>query len=86
MDLESLRKAESQVFGSTEVGQRLLVRVSPQIAKSDKAPLLPHKSGRDASESPAIPTGQEIEVMLGAVGVVQSLSVEQHLDLASWAF
>lgn len=86
MDLRALRKAESQVFGSTEVGQRLLVRVSPQIARWDNAPLLPHKSGRDASESPAIQTGQELTVTLSAVGIEQSPSAEQRLDLTSWAF
>jgi CRISPR-associated protein Cmr1 len=86
MDLSDLRNAEAEVFGSADVnvGQRLLVRMSPQINGLRKFPLLPHKSGRDASDSPAIEPGREITIRLSAVGKTDSLKEDQRLDLASW--
>lgn len=87
LSIESLRKAEAEVFGSTEseTGQRLLVRVSPQITSTNRSPLLPHKSGKYASESPSIPGGREFAVTLSAVGRVERLPENERLDLASWA-
>ena len=87
MDLSDLRNAEAEVFGSADVnvGQRLSVRMSPQINGPRRFPLLPHKSGRDASESPAIEPGREITIRLSAVGKTDSLNEDQRLDLASWS-
>ncbi len=65
-DLQALRRLESSVFGSTERGSPIRVRLKPvggQVRNQDET-ILPHKAGGGAGSRKAIEAGQRLELTL----------------------
>lgn len=65
-NLDGLRKLESAVFGSTEFGSPVHVRLHPVGGESQprNEKVLPHKEGREAGSRQAIQPGQQFELVL----------------------
>lgn len=65
-NLDGLRRLESAVFGSTEFGSPVHVRLHPVGGepRSRNEKILPHKEGREAGSRQAIQPGQQFELVL----------------------
>jgi len=62
-NLKGLHRLESAVFGSTDGGSPIHLRLHGSLAPT-KAKILPHKEGRQAGERPAFREGQQFELQM----------------------
>ncbi len=62
-NIKGLHRLESAVFGSTEGGSPIQLRLQGDLAWT-KAKILPHKEGREAGERPAFKDGQQFRLQL----------------------
>ncbi len=76
-DLKALHDLESNVFGSTDFGSPIHVRLRPLDGKpqSNHERILPHKEGREAGSRRAIQAGQRFEL---------TLSTPHHVSQEIW--
>lgn len=65
-NLQTLRQLESSVFGSTEFGSPIHIRLKPvgDRLESGNEKILPHKERREAGSRQAIKAGQQLELTL----------------------
>jgi CRISPR-associated protein Cmr1 len=64
-NLDDLHRLESAVFGSTEYGSPIQVRLrGPRPLQSSNEKILPHKEGQSAGQRKAFSAGQKIELLV----------------------
>jgi len=65
-NLDGLRDLETAVFGNTDMGSPITVRIPQKHFSPRRYPILPHKSGWQAGSRLAIPPGVQFELVLQA--------------------
>lgn len=88
VDLDLLRKLEAEVFGSTEFGQGISVRIEGSIPQATPHPfLLPHKPDHGSikdklrSPSPALMKGENFHVLL----MDRPFRNKKFIEVAAWS-
>lgn len=81
-DLEQLHQFETSVFGNTDHGSAVTVRLSHNFDQRNRVlePLLPHRNDNTAGAIDAIPCGTPFNLLLS----LQPARSREKLELATW--